>query len=226
MPTKLTDDLRILFALKGGYDVRRYYRAGFKFRRAPEYWCAIQDVGDKDSKWHRSVSLSSIERCVDAGLIAKNDDTYDGSYGNDITHRLTDAGQAAVDAITDISVAKAIAPPKPSKPKPERTYEERQMDKKNGYVRGTLRHLVKANMRVVRTPPNARGYWSWQWYPMDETWVINRRWADCRDVFVLMPLLEEFESPVDGMTSLRPNAEGLEIIAKRRPLPDHLDIKV
>lgn len=223
--TKLTDDIRILLALKGGCDVRRYYRAGFKFSRAPEYWCAIQDVGDKDANWHRSVSISSIRRCVDAGLIAENPDMYDGSYGNDITHRLTEAGRAAADAITDITVAKAIAPPAPRKPKPDKSYEERQLDKKTGYVRGTLRFLAKSEMRVVRTPPNARGHESWQYYPMDQEWTRNQRWADCRDLYVLMPLLEEFESPVDGLRSLRPNAEGLEIIAKRRPLPESLGIK-
>ena len=37
----MTDDIRILAALSHGYVVRRYYRAGYKFRRAPEYWCAM-----------------------------------------------------------------------------------------------------------------------------------------------------------------------------------------
>lgn len=67
---KLTDDARIMIALKGGLTVCNFYRAGYKFRRAPEYWCAIQDPGDSTAHTHRSVSRSAIDRCVAAGLIA------------------------------------------------------------------------------------------------------------------------------------------------------------
>lgn len=114
MPT-LTDDVRILVALREGLDVRDAYKRGYGWSNPPEYLRCIQDPTDKE-RW-RWISSSAIDRAHRAGLIEVTSDQrrhgepgYDGYDGHDHRYRLTEGGQAAAAAL-DVDIEAIIRRP-------------------------------------------------------------------------------------------------------------------
>ena len=220
MSTKVTDDIRVLVVLRDGGKVQNFYRAGFKFSRAPEYWCSVDGPGD--DKRFRLVSLSSIDRCVDAGMIEVDADRSDGdltgnvsSWSHDLYYKLTEAGTSAAAALDDVTMDRALAPPKQKPTKPEMTREEKEAAKRLRYARQDLAYLAKGG-RLVQTDR-----YGWICRSMDlpyeppgrNSWYLS---VD-RNLPLFRHLTEEFVG-IDGLPSLRINAAGAEIIAKRRPL--------
>lgn len=212
---KITDDMRILVTLRDGGKVRNFYRAGFKFSRAPEYWCSVEDAAD--DKRFRLISMSSLDRCYEAGLIVASG--TEDTYSRDLTYALTPAGTVAAAAV-DVTLDRALERPQPRKPKPkppEPTREEReaqrQAEARNYCGRQELHRIGRLN-RLVPTPEG------WQVYPINKVWQPGEwmyRCCDPKDFATIRPWLEEFDG-IDGIRSLRGTAEAREIIAKRRPL--------
>ncbi len=208
---KLTDDVRILVVLREGGTVRNFYRAGFKFSRAPEYWCSVDGPGADDKRF-RLISMSALDRCYEAGLIIG--DGVDDMYRRDITYALTEAGISAAAAL-DFTMDQALAAPKPRPAKPEMTDEEKKEAKRRGYARKDLAFLAKGG-RLVHSSTG------WRFHRMDKPFIEPpQRWGEwiptCRNLDLISHLVEEFVAE-DGVRSIRIAPSGSEIIAKRRPL--------
>ncbi|CUT14530.1 hypothetical protein BF49_5610 [Bradyrhizobium sp.] len=112
---KITDDVRILVALREGLEVRDAYKRGYGWSHPPEYLRCIQDPTEKE-RW-RWISNSAIGRAYRAGLIEVASDQsrygepgYDGYDGHDHRYRLTEAGQAAAAAL-DVDIEAVIRRP-------------------------------------------------------------------------------------------------------------------
>lgn len=221
MATKLTDDIRILLALQAGYTVRNYYKAGFKWKRAPEYWSAIQEPGDFEAKWHRGLSISSIRRCKHAGQIVEIPHGDNDSYGHDITHSLTEAGRAAAAAIQDIPIAKALAAPKRAKVPDgldfwglwywkEASEALKDMVRRGKYLREHRNHLSPEKAQYYELKDDAAPSWK------------RTSHVDPKAFVHLASYVESYEGPGwrgATITYYRPNAAGIDLVMKRQLLP-------
>ncbi|QOZ66385.1 MULTISPECIES: hypothetical protein [Bradyrhizobium] len=210
--TKLNDDIRILVALREGYDVVDQYKEGYGWSNPPVYYRGIEDRAQ--TVW-RNISLSSIDRAVTNGLIEIDRERSGESFGrgHHRRHKLTEAGAIAAAALA-VTIDQAMALPKPRPPKPPMTTEECKAAKQERYARSTLKYLAKGG-RLVR----ADGKWICR--HMDLPYVPPGRnsWyvSEDRNLPLIRHLVEEFVG-CDGLPSLRITAAGAEIIAKRKPL--------
>lgn len=218
--TKLTDDIRILLALKHGATVRDFYKAGYGWSHRPEYWSAIQEQADEDSKWHRAIGNSAIWRCVRAGLIVQIPGPDDGHNGHSITFALTDAGRSAAAAIDDIPIEKALAPPKRA-PVPE------GLDRWGEYhwkiASKALKDMVRRGWHLEierRGPKDEISFYALTTIALDYCGGPHLHPED-------MKFLEPFVEPADlGIVRWRKpveclvaNAVGIELVTKRQLLP-------
>jgi hypothetical protein len=211
---KITDDIRILAALRDGGSARNYYKSGYGWSNPPSYYCSVD--GRDDDKRYRLVSLSSIDRCVDGGLIEVDWDLSkeDRAFGDrDFRYKLTEAGTAAAAAL-GITLDQALAPPKPRAPKPEMSDEEKEAAKHVRYARSTLKYLAKGG-RLVR----ADGRWLCRHMDLPYEPPGRGSWymSEDRNLPLIRHLVEDFVG-CDGLPSLRITPAGADVIAKRKPL--------
>ena len=112
MSTRITDDARILAALKHGMDVRDYYKPGYGWSNPPLSYRSIEDSAAPER--YRLIGPRPIWRLKQVELIEIDSgrSTYGGACsGHDLRYRLTPAGADAAAAV-DITLDRVFPKPK------------------------------------------------------------------------------------------------------------------
>jgi hypothetical protein len=187
---KITDDVRILVALREGLEVRSAYKQGYKWH-APEYLRCIEDTNDATKT--RSISASSIRRAEQAGLIGQKTDSssiydmhYAGYDGHDIRFRLTKAGRSAAAAL-DVSLEVVMQRPV------EKPAEERERDRIRSATRKVLKILVEEDRYLTACFRHGENcFWRFQ---SESDFRHYRLHVGTDVVAALAPYLETREDP-------------------------------
>lgn len=221
MPTKLTDDIRILLALKHGYHVIDFYKSGYGWSNPPVSWCAIQNEPDPDAPSIRCVSGAAVWRSKRAGMTELSERSIETGLGHTYYFQLTAAGLAAADAITDVSIEKAIAQPK-RPPTPEGMDWRDEWDWKR--ARKALKAIVEREQVLTEVRRENEAQAHYYTYPIQtHTRYPKTRSVDLREFKYLAAFVERAPDGIDfyGQSTIcwRPTDEAVEIITKRRPLP-------
>lgn len=202
MPMKLTDDHRILIALRDGFTFTR--AVGSAYGTGNHFETCLIRHPDGRRLWVRS---PSAWRARDAGLIeqgrARQSDDYEVQQEHEWT--LTEAGQAAAALLPQVPADVLFAPPEPTSPEMlDRARARRHMAKlikpltfNQGRIRG--RRVMFPGAGACLTTPYAS----------------NLRRDIPEDVMALLaPHVEPFVD-VDGRESLRITEAGISATAKR-----------
>ncbi|MCS3893458.1 hypothetical protein M2171_002591 [Bradyrhizobium japonicum USDA 38] len=209
---KVTDDMRILAAMRKGFGLL-FEREGSRWPR----WDGCRLVRADDAG-ERFVSKSAFHRTCEAGLIDSDDDTI---YGIDLDYtrlyRLTEAGSIAA-AKVELSLEDALRQP------PKTTKEERARNRIRAGARKTLKQLVEGNL-LLRSCFRHGETVFWAGVRKDGGHQWRQPHFDVSFVAALAPYLETFD---DGNprrrwdpsepSDMQPNRAGFEAIWNRKAL--------